>query len=83
MAENAKILVQANGFSSIIEVIQSTVEEAELPEKVDTIISEPIGTFLLNERMLETFVIARDKFLKPDGRMFPTRADLFIVPFCD
>lgn len=83
MAENAKILVKANGFSSVIEVIQSTVEEAQLPEKVDTIISEPIGTFLLNERMIETFVIARDKFLKPGGRMFPTRANLYIVPFCD
>jgi type I protein arginine methyltransferase len=33
--------------------------------------------------MLETFVIARDKFLKPGGRMFPTRADLHIVPFSD
>ena len=54
-----------------------------MPEKVDTIISEPIGTFLLNERMLETFVIARDKFLKPGGRMFPTRANLHIVPFSD
>jgi histone-arginine methyltransferase CARM1 len=83
MAENARVLIKANGFSSIIEVIQSTVEEATLPEKVDTIISEPIGTFLLNERMIETFVIARDKFLKPGGRMFPTRANLHIVPFCD
>jgi histone-arginine methyltransferase CARM1 len=67
----------------VIEVIESTIEEAELPEKVDTIISEPIGIFLLNERMLETFVIARNKFLKPGGRMFPTKADLFIVPFTD
>lgn len=83
MAESARILVKANNFSSIIEVIQSTIEEASLPEKVDTIISEPIGTFLLNERMLETFVIARNKFLKPGGRMFPTRANLHIVPFND
>ena len=54
-----------------------------MPEKVDTIISEPLGTFLLNERMLETFVIARQKFLKPGGRMFPTKAELFLVPFND
>ena len=33
--------------------------------------------------MLETYVIARDKFLKPDGRMFPTRADLCIQPFTE
>jgi histone-arginine methyltransferase CARM1 len=33
--------------------------------------------------MLETFVIARQKFLKPGGRMFPTKAELFLVPFND
>ena len=47
------------------------------------IISEPLGTFLVNERMLETYVIARDKFLKPEGRMFPNKADLCIMPFTD
>ncbi len=81
MADYARKLIKANKFSHIITVIESTVENAELPEKVDTIISEPLGIFLLNERMLETFVIARQKFLKPDGKMFPTRAELFIVPF--
>jgi histone-arginine methyltransferase CARM1 len=37
------------------------VEEVELPEKVDIIISEPIGFLLVHERMLETYVIAREK----------------------
>lgn len=82
MAQYAKKLVEANGFKNI-EVIHSTIEELELPEKVDTMISEPLGIFLLNERMLETFVIARKKFLKPGGKMFPTRAELYVVPFTD
>jgi histone-arginine methyltransferase CARM1 len=34
-------------------------------------VSEPMGTLLVNERMLETYIYARDKFLKPGGRMFP------------
>jgi predicted RNA methylase len=83
MAVYAKKLVEANGFNNVIEVIHSTIEDLSLPEKVDTIISEPLGIFLLNERMLETFIIARDKFLKLGGKMFPTRAELFIVPFTD
>ena len=83
MAKFAKQLVKANGFESVIMVIQSTIETLELPEKVDTIISEPLGTYLLNERMLETFLIARDKFLKTGGRMFPTRSDLYLMPFND
>ena len=46
--------------------------------------SEPLGTFLLNERMCETYVIARDKFLKPEGgRLFPAKADLLVMPFTD
>jgi histone-arginine methyltransferase CARM1 len=83
MAKYARKLVKANNFEDIIEVIESTIEELVLPEKVDTIISEPLGIFLLNERMLETFVIARQKFLKPDGHMFPTRADFYLMPFSD
>ncbi len=30
------------------------------------------GTLLVNERMLESYVIARDRFLSPEGKMFPT-----------
>ena len=51
--------------------------------EVDVIVSEPLGTFLLNERMLETYVIARDKFLKTGGKMFPATAHLCIIPFYD
>ncbi len=47
------------------------------------IVSEPLGTFLLNERMLETYVIAREKFLKPEGKMFPATAHFCIIPFYD
>jgi hypothetical protein len=30
-----------------------------------------MGTLLVNERMLETYLFARDHFLKPGGKMFP------------
>ena len=67
-------------------MIQGCVEDIKLPElekQVDVIISEPLGTILFNERMLESYVIARDKFLKPEGKMFPTEAYLCIAPICD
>lgn len=87
MAKHARELVEANGFGAVIEVIESKVEDitaAQIPLKtVDVIVSEPLGTFLLNERMLETYVIARDMFLKPQGLMFPNKADLCIMPFTD
>lgn len=86
-AEIARTLIKANGFENIITVVQSKVEDITsemIPFKtIDVIVSEPLGTFLLNERMLETYVIARDLFLKPKGRMFPAKADLFVMPFTD
>ena len=68
-------------------MIESKVEDitaSMIPLKtVDVIVSEPLGTFLLNERMLETYIIARDMFLKPKGLMFPNKADLCVMPFTD
>ena len=43
-------------------------------ERVDVLISEPMGTLLVNERMLETYLHARDHFLAPGSRMFPVSA---------
>lgn len=61
----------ASGFGHVVEVVQSKVEQLQLPEKVDVLVSEPMGTLLINERMLETYIYARDHFLKPGGKMFP------------
>lgn len=55
------------------QVCHCKVEELKLPEgeRVDVLVSEPMGTLLVNERMLETYLYARDHFLKPGGKMFP------------
>jgi hypothetical protein len=54
-------------------VCHSKVEELRLDddELVDVLVSEPMGTLLVNERMLETYLYARDHFLKPGGKLFP------------
>lgn len=86
MAQSARTLVEANQFEDIVEVIQSKIEdipETLIGKNIDVLISEPLGTFLLNERMLETYVIARDKFLKEGGKMFPSTSQLCIIPFYD
>ena len=63
-------LVQSNKMYNRIVVIAGKVEEVELPEMVDIIISEPMGYMLFNERMLETFLHAK-KWLKPGGNWHP------------
>lgn len=39
--------------------------------QVDVLVSEPMGTLLVNERMIESYIYARDHHLKPGGKMFP------------
>src|SRR3954470_6397837 len=82
-AEYAKRLVAANGMQDRVEVVRARLDVLELPEKVDVIISEPWGFFLFHERMVEAFVLARDRFLKPGGRLFPGTARVFLAPFSD
>lgn len=82
MAQYAQQLVMSNNVQEKIMVIPGKIEEIELPQMVDIIISEPMGYMLFNERMLETYLHAR-KWLKPNGKMFPTHGDLHIAPFSD
>ncbi|XP_058062051.1 histone-arginine methyltransferase CARMER [Anopheles bellator] len=82
MAQYAQQLVSSNNLSEKIIVIAGKIEEIELPERVDVIISEPMGYMLYNERMLETYLHGK-KWLKTDGRMYPSRGDLHVAPFTD
>ncbi|KHJ45676.1 Histone-arginine methyltransferase CARM1 family protein [Trichuris suis] len=82
MYEHCEKLVEYNGFKGRIIVVPGMIEDIYLPEMVDTIISEPMGYMLLNERMLESFVHAR-KFLKPGGKMYPSIGDLHFSPYSD
>jgi len=61
MANNAEAIVQHNGYSDIIQVIKGRVEDLELPEKVDLIVSEWMGFYLLHESMLASVLNARDR----------------------
>ncbi|KAL0388781.1 UNVERIFIED_CONTAM: putative histone-arginine methyltransferase 1.3 [Sesamum radiatum] len=40
-------------------------------------------TLLVNERMLESYIIARDRLLVPNGKMFPTIGRIHMAPFSD
>lgn len=58
------------------------MEEVELPvEKVDIIISEWMGYFLLYESMLDCVLDARDKYLTKDGLIFPNKVNIQIIHF--
>jgi len=86
IVEQAKKIVEVNGLSDKITIIRGKVEEISLPEgveKVDIIISEWMGYCLFYESMLDTVLYARDKWLAPDGHMFPDRATLYVTAIED
>ena len=73
-----------NHLDHIVTLLEGKVEELTLPvEKVDIIISEWMGYFLLYEGMMDTVLYARDKWLAPDGLMFPDKAVLFLTAIED
>ncbi|KAK9816527.1 hypothetical protein WJX72_001569 [[Myrmecia] bisecta] len=84
MADFARQLAASNpGFGDVIEVVKGKVEEINLQCRVDVLISEPMGTLLVNERMLETYLFARNRFLKPGGRMYPQLGRVHVAAFSD
>ncbi|XP_042493117.1 protein arginine N-methyltransferase PRMT10 [Macadamia integrifolia] len=80
MTEHARELVKANNFQDVIEVIEGSMEDVILPEKVDIIISEWMGYFLLRESMFDSVIFARDRWLKPGGMMYPSHARMWMAP---
>jgi len=82
MAQHARRLVQQNGMQDVVVVLEGYMEKIELPEKVDVILSEWMGYFLLREAMFDSVLAARDVWLKPGGAMFPSHASLRMAPLC-
>ncbi|KAH9929499.1 S-adenosyl-L-methionine-dependent methyltransferase [Epithele typhae] len=82
--DQATKIVEANGLKDKITLVKGKLEEVTLPfDKFDIIISEWMGYFLLYESMLDTVLLARDKYLKPDGLIFPDVATLYIAAIED
>ncbi|GBP64162.1 Probable protein arginine N-methyltransferase 6.1 [Eumeta japonica] len=82
MAKLAMKIVKENNYQNIIEVIHNKVEDVILSDdkKVDIIVSEWMGFYLLHEGMLDSVLTARDMFLKEDGVIFPETAAIFVAP---
>ena len=87
--QKARLIVAANGMSNKITLLQGKMEEVELPQdmlnngKVDIIISEWMGYFLLYESMLDTVLYARDTYLADSGKIFPDKATIYMAAIED
>lgn len=73
-------IARANGYGDRVRCIQGKIEEIDIPEPVDIIISVFTGNFLLEEDLLPSLFYARDKYLKPNGVLIPQAAIMEAVP---
>ncbi|XP_068117685.1 protein arginine N-methyltransferase 3 [Hyperolius riggenbachi] len=77
-------IVRLNNLEDKISLIKGRIEEIDLPlEKVDIIISEWMGYFLLFESMLDSVIYAKDKYLAAGGAVYPDRCTISLAALCD
>lgn len=82
--DHASQIVKDNNLQDRVSLIKGKIEDVKLPvEKVDIIVSEWMGFCLFYDSTLKAVLYARDKFLKPDGLMFPDRASLYLTAIED
>jgi len=80
----AEEIIKRNGLSEKITVIKGKMEEITLPvPKVDIIISEWMGYFLLYESMLDSVLWARDKYLVKGGKILPDKCSIYLAALED
>lgn len=76
-------IVRNNNFKNIT-FVKGRLENTEIPvNKVDVIVSEWMGYFLLFEGMLDSVIYARDHHLAPGGLLLPNRCNISIVGLGD
>ena len=76
-----KEIIELNDEEGVIEVVEGRAEEVDIGNvKVDVMISEWMGFYLLHESMLDSVILAREKHLDEDGIMFPSHATIYAAP---
>lgn len=73
-------LNRENNLSDVITLKKGRLEDTDIGiNKVDAIVSEWMGYFLLFEGMLDSVIYARDQYLTPGGKLLPNRCTISIV----
>lgn len=73
--------VRTNHVSDRITIVRGWSKAVELPEKADVLVSELIGNDPFDEDFIAVISDARDRFLKPGGKILPSRLTAFAQPF--
>ena len=83
VAHQAMDIIRENRLEKVITILKGKAEDINMPCKVDVIISEWMGYFLLFESMLDTVIFCRDNLLNENGRIFPDKCNIQLIAFGD
>jgi SAM-dependent methyltransferase len=76
----AEEIVRANGLQDRVQCLRGRIEDVNIPERVDLIVSVMTGNFLVTEDLLPVLFKTRDRFLRPGGLLLPSAAAMEVVP---
>jgi protein arginine N-methyltransferase 1 len=77
--EAAEAVARDNGLDNVT-FHRSHSGNLELPEKADAILHEQIGEAAYDEKIVENLADLRNRLLKPGGRIYPGRLDMYVEP---
>jgi protein arginine N-methyltransferase 1 len=80
MADVAQKTINRTEVAHKIEVIRGWSTNITLPEKADVLVSEIIGNDPFGEKVLQTFIDARQRLLKPNASIIPNKIKVFVLP---
>lgn len=79
ISDLAGVLYSQWGLSDRVTRINSTLEDAQLPENVDVIVADLRGTLPYCGSSLRTMASAAERYLKPGGRVIPKRDIVWVA----
>lgn len=77
--DSARLLAESNHLSGVT-FIGKYSKHIQLPEKVDVLVQEQMGSWLFNENMVECVLDLRDRLLKKGARILPNKFAFLIEP---
>jgi SAM-dependent methyltransferase len=77
VVQMARLVARANGLEDRIRILEGRIEDVQIPEQVDVIVSVFTGNLLFTEGLLPSLYFARERYLKPGGHLVPDAAELW------
>lgn len=78
IANSAIEIIIANNYQDVITVFQGPIENIDFNEKADLVFTTSFGYGLLLNSLINEFLFARDHFLKDDGILIPSSAEIYL-----